>query len=255
MEKIGRNDPCPCGSGKKFKKCHMGSEDDIFAGGSDELSFDMSARITSLPAVEYGRSREILAQLDIKKLTGSDLGVKFIDLKAYSDLDMFGRRHSEDLAGHSGGVFVNVLKTRKSDPDNLYIGISPKVEDSTLVHQLAHALDYLAGSHLIPGLSKPLGFDLGIPVEHLEHPREFGYWLDYLRKEFQVELDADDCIVAYLFENDLLIEGRHIEGQDRLALKSKSDRILAFMSRKSAEIDALICERKGYIGSRVKKDN
>jgi preprotein translocase subunit SecA len=24
-EKVGRNDPCPCGSGKKFKKCH-GSE-------------------------------------------------------------------------------------------------------------------------------------------------------------------------------------------------------------------------------------
>lgn len=21
-EKIGRNDPCPCGSGKKFKNCH-----------------------------------------------------------------------------------------------------------------------------------------------------------------------------------------------------------------------------------------
>jgi preprotein translocase subunit SecA len=22
-EKIGRNDPCPCGSGKKYKNCHM----------------------------------------------------------------------------------------------------------------------------------------------------------------------------------------------------------------------------------------
>src|SRR5262249_19512402 len=22
-EKVGRNDPCPCGSGKKFKNCHM----------------------------------------------------------------------------------------------------------------------------------------------------------------------------------------------------------------------------------------
>ncbi|MCX6706391.1 MAG: SEC-C metal-binding domain-containing protein [Candidatus Woesebacteria bacterium] len=22
-KKIGRNDPCPCGSGKKYKKCHM----------------------------------------------------------------------------------------------------------------------------------------------------------------------------------------------------------------------------------------
>ena len=21
-EKVGRNDPCPCGSGKKFKQCH-----------------------------------------------------------------------------------------------------------------------------------------------------------------------------------------------------------------------------------------
>jgi len=23
--KIGRNEPCPCGSGKKFKKCHLES--------------------------------------------------------------------------------------------------------------------------------------------------------------------------------------------------------------------------------------
>ena len=24
MSKLGRNDPCPCGSGKKYKKCHLG---------------------------------------------------------------------------------------------------------------------------------------------------------------------------------------------------------------------------------------
>jgi preprotein translocase subunit SecA len=23
-QKIGRNDPCPCGSGKKYKHCHLG---------------------------------------------------------------------------------------------------------------------------------------------------------------------------------------------------------------------------------------
>jgi len=27
MSKIGRNDPCPCGSGKKYKKCHLGEYD------------------------------------------------------------------------------------------------------------------------------------------------------------------------------------------------------------------------------------
>ena len=26
MEKVGRNEPCPCGSGKKFKNCHMKQE-------------------------------------------------------------------------------------------------------------------------------------------------------------------------------------------------------------------------------------
>ncbi|HMM75552.1 MAG TPA: SEC-C metal-binding domain-containing protein [Gammaproteobacteria bacterium] len=25
MRDLGRNDPCPCGSGKKFKKCHGGA--------------------------------------------------------------------------------------------------------------------------------------------------------------------------------------------------------------------------------------
>jgi SEC-C motif len=26
MKDVGRNDPCPCGSGKKFKKCCLGKE-------------------------------------------------------------------------------------------------------------------------------------------------------------------------------------------------------------------------------------
>ena len=27
VDKIGRNDPCPCGSGKKYKKCCMLKDD------------------------------------------------------------------------------------------------------------------------------------------------------------------------------------------------------------------------------------
>ncbi|MFY0686520.1 MAG: SEC-C domain-containing protein [Cyclobacteriaceae bacterium] len=26
MKKVGRNDPCPCGSGKKYKDCHLSNE-------------------------------------------------------------------------------------------------------------------------------------------------------------------------------------------------------------------------------------
>lgn len=33
LRKVGRNDPCPCGSGKKFKKCCLGSASDPLSAG------------------------------------------------------------------------------------------------------------------------------------------------------------------------------------------------------------------------------
>jgi hypothetical protein len=33
FRKVGRNDPCPCGSGKKFKKCCLASSLDSALGG------------------------------------------------------------------------------------------------------------------------------------------------------------------------------------------------------------------------------
>src|SRR5262249_47526983 len=30
--RVGRNDPCPCGSGKKYKKCHMPADERVGTG-------------------------------------------------------------------------------------------------------------------------------------------------------------------------------------------------------------------------------
>ena len=254
MEKIGRNDPCPCGSGKKFKNCHLGKEADIIQDGMGEISFEMSSKITGLPSVSYGRSQEMIDALDIKTLTGVATGIKFIDLKKYRELDMFGRASSNEKQDGTGAVIVNVLKTGKSDQDNIYIAISPNIEAGTLAHQLAHVLDYLGGSKLMPGMAKPLSFELGIPTEHLEHPHEFASRLDMLQKKFKVRIDADDAIILFLFKNDMLLKGEDIENQDQFIIKSKSERILKFLGENSAEIDKLICELPGYIGSRVGKN-
>ena len=35
-QKVGRNDPCPCGSGKKYKKCHGASTSGQAGGGGDD---------------------------------------------------------------------------------------------------------------------------------------------------------------------------------------------------------------------------
>ena len=253
--KIGRNDPCPCGSGKKFKKCHEGREEELALMGMEEITDEISAKITSLPEVEYGRSKEILDSLDIQELTGNKIGVRCIDLKRYTDLNIFGGGQSEDLNEKGGGLFINIYKTLMTDPDNIYLAISPNVDDSTFIHELAHVLDYLGGSKMMPGTLGPIAYEHGIPVEHLEHPKEYGYWLDYLRKRFDIQLDADDSIVLFLYENGLLIEGKEIQERNALILKSKSDRIFKFLSENSDKINEIIKNLDGYIGPREMKDD
>ncbi len=253
MKKIGRNEPCPCGSGKKFKNCHMGREDELIFDGKSEVPFETSARITGLPAVSYGRSREIADRLDIEDLTGSHMGIKFIDLKQYHDLDISEKQVSD--SNLTGGVFVNVLKTRPSDPDNVYIAISPKVNDSTIIHELAHALTYLDGSNMLPAIAKPLSLEAGIPVEHCEHTHEFAAWFDYLRNKFEIQPDAEDTIICFLYENGMLIKSDDIIKHDIIFLRSRSEQILQFLNQNSAKIDALIRELPGYIGSRINMED
>lgn len=248
MDKVGRNDLCPCGSGKKFKKCHMGREAELFSETPEEPSLEaMGASIVSLPPVAYGRSVEMTDTLDIQMLTGSSMGIKWVDLDAYAALSFA----EGGFSGKSkGGILINIHKTLNADPHNLYMAVSKDVEDGTLVHQLAHALDFLGGSKVFPGTLDPLAYELNIPVEHLEHPEEFGTWHGFLLRKFGVKPDADDAIIDYLYERQLLIKGREIHEKNAFILRSKSDRILRFLSDHSDEVDALIRELPGYLGKR-----
>jgi hypothetical protein len=57
-----------------------------------------------------------------------------------------------------------------------------------------------------------------------------------------------------LYKSGMLIRGEEISGQNQILLKTRSTGILRFLSEHSAKIDEIICERKGYIGSRVKQE-
>jgi hypothetical protein len=251
MKKPGRNDPCPCGSGKKFKKCHQGREDDLYLDGLGNISVEeMGARISSLPNVRYGRVAMIMDNLDMERIAGRKIGIKFVDLEDYAQLHFFGSGPDQGSEGRKGGLIINPYKTLAVDPDNIYVAISTDVDDSVLIHEIAHVLDYLAGSQQVPGTLDPIAMEFGIPVEHLEHPEEYGYWLDYLQKKFEINLDADDSIILYLYEHQLLIKGSEIRSRNRLILSAKSDRILRFLSEHSKEVDERIRDLPGYIGKR-----
>lgn len=248
---IGRNDPCPCGSGKKFKKCHMGKEDELLAQGMGEITKQMSDSIVNLPEVSYGRAREFADALNLKGLVGRELGIRFVDLREYSRLRLFGGTHKMTELKRGGGVIINMLKTQLSDPHNIYMAISPDIDDSTLAHQIAHILDYLGGSKIPPGTFQAISLEVDVPVDHLEHCEEFGYWLDYIKKRFEITLDADDTIIHYLYSHGLLIPARDIIAANRAILKAKSDKIFTFLSEHSEEIDSLIRSLPGYMGKRI----
>ncbi|MHB8811193.1 MAG: YecA family protein [Desulfobulbaceae bacterium] len=58
---IGRNDPCPCGSGKKYKKCCLGGPNDSAPEHIEDVLADMRAR---LEAGQFSSLEEARAEVD-----------------------------------------------------------------------------------------------------------------------------------------------------------------------------------------------
>lgn len=247
----GRNDPCPCGSGKKFKKCHLGREGELFLRKNEPLHQEAGQEICRLPQVHYGRSKEITDALTQEGYLDDTLNIKFIDLETYRNLGFSGQEIPAKTLTDSAGIMVNANKTKEADPHQVYLAISPKIQDSTLIHQIAHVLDYLKGSGQQPGTYQQLSLETGIPAEHLDHTQEFGYWLDFLKNRFQVELDAEDTIVSFLYQNQMLLKADEIKASDTTALIFTSKQILDFMISHRAEINTLIQNRAGYIGKQA----
>jgi hypothetical protein len=248
LPKTGRNDPCPCGSGKKFKKCHMGREGELVLRKKEVLDPEAGRKICGLPEVYYGRSREMIEALAREGILEGSVGIKCIDLEAYRDLGVSGQEIPLEGLKGSAAILVNTRKTRENDPAHLYLAITPRVQDSTLIHQFAHILDYLKGSGTEPGSFKQLSLESGIPIDHLDHSQEYGRWLEYLRDRFGVQLDAEDAIVAYLYRNKVLLNIEDIQARDIPQLAFLSKQMLDFMIKNRKEIDALIRDRDGYIG-------
>jgi hypothetical protein len=59
-KKIGRNDKCPCGSGKKFKKCHLGREAELMSVSDDQIFQEMQAK-EHQRREQQGLGREIIS--------------------------------------------------------------------------------------------------------------------------------------------------------------------------------------------------
>jgi len=224
----------------------MGHEGDLIIEKIKAGNSEIEEKLVTLPEVYYGRSKEILEKLRISQLAEEKIGIKFIDLNDY--LRLIGA--TQELPGEdsSASQIVNIYKTRKIDPDHIYIAVTPAINDSSLIHQIAHVLCFLKDAVPLPGTHAELSEKTGIPLAQLDHSQEFGRWLEFLKREFKVELDAEDTIVAFLKDKNILLSGEEITGNDLQKLIARSAEIFAVLQECREEIDDLIKEREGYIG-------
>ena len=56
MASLGRNDPCHCGSGKKYKHCHLDKDEAAARAAREKQAAEPAATPEAAPAVEQ-RSR------------------------------------------------------------------------------------------------------------------------------------------------------------------------------------------------------
>ena len=114
-KKIGRNDPCPCGTGKKYKQCCNGKVDwnDIFRTGKDWRPH-LSIRGRNIHFIN--RIAEIL-QLDTKKTKSLSDYKKGFTEKAVREIH---EAIFEVWAPNSD--IVSILESTSEDVSGLYIG-------------------------------------------------------------------------------------------------------------------------------------
>jgi hypothetical protein len=87
--KVGRNDPCPCGSGKKYKKCCLGKVEDEGEGSLEETLQEINRPLNRLALDRF--DQEVLEDPETQKRVSTVIkktkmpGAPFQDLRSFQE--------------------------------------------------------------------------------------------------------------------------------------------------------------------------
>lgn len=167
--KTGVNDPCPCGSGFKYKKCHLNDEHLRMLNPNAPLEvIDATKRFNNPPFETFEQSGFLLGRPFIDTLYGANQRARAVGNSVYLRparetfqeflLDIFGKSIGYDWIAEErkkprqdrnqlalwGEELVAVAGSHKEKTDNKSFGIIPTGNIKTL---LAMAFDYYSLSH------------------------------------------------------------------------------------------------------------
>jgi hypothetical protein len=134
IPKIGRNEPCPCGSGKKYKKCCLDKEPELLRDASPYAGLTMSQVRSSPQLVDDADFIASMRAYELKKLDPSSLNPDQL-LAAYRRAEVFGLRelafdmlleleHRPDAHDFDKGHFIDLLESAMEAGN---IGLAKKI--------------------------------------------------------------------------------------------------------------------------------
>jgi len=91
IKKTGRNEPCPCGSGKKYKKCCLSKERELLRDASSHAGVTMSQLRASPRLVDDDQFIYDMRAYELKKLAPATLNARQL-YAAYRRCELFGLR-------------------------------------------------------------------------------------------------------------------------------------------------------------------
>jgi hypothetical protein len=91
VKKTGRNEPCPCGSGKKYKKCCLSKEHELLRDASSHAGVTMSQLRASPRLVDDDQFIYDMRAYELKKLVPATLNARQL-YTAYRRCELFGLR-------------------------------------------------------------------------------------------------------------------------------------------------------------------
>jgi hypothetical protein len=137
---IGRNDPCPCGSGRKFKKCCLGKSELEFGGaGAQPKSSD------ALPSAHLGEGYDPLIEPDAAEWLALDEQERIDLVVAYHE---FAGIRVPNATVHA--IFHAVVENQIAEGDTLPVKRTAQrlMREGLDRHDAIHAIGSVLAGHM-----------------------------------------------------------------------------------------------------------
>lgn len=213
--KVGRNDPCPCGSGKKYKKCCLDKEEKL-----PVLSYQKHIEESLSKYPKRKSNQDQIDIYDIYREDAIELDKKMYRILTKKHIPLFIERNitleNQIDISNSKKVLNDIEEIVKKEKFKTLEDFDDKISVHFSIYQFIEHYTYMLLSEIDNPFSK----------NHQEYKKQLEYVLDYFYKNLDLK-----------GPNEILFIDRK---KDLLDYTGRSDEAIEFLEEKLKDVDSSI---------------